>query len=481
MSDTTKSAEPLWMDQAEQSLPQASLRRVAILSLLVVVVGLGSVLTWASLASVDSAVPASGVVVASGKRKTITLLEGGILHELLVHEGDQVVAGQVLLRLDDVQVRATRDQAKAQYWSAIAKMTRLAAEAIDQRDLTFPTDLREAATGDPAVAAAMSAELHQFQVRWDALDASVRVQERKIAQQQAQIGAIRAQIASVGTRLSLTQEELQGVNFLMSRGLSTKPRQLDLLRTEADMRGQVQQSDAQLTQAMQMIAQIELETINTAESRRADISRERAETQSTLSDADQRLRAAADQLEKREIISPESGTITDLKYFTVGSSIAAGQPIMDLVPSGQHLLIEGNVAPERGRASSRRAAGQCPADGLQGASRPGHQRPPHLCRRRPPDGREQPARLCRARRARARRSARQARCVSRPRHAGRCPDRQRKSLGPEFPRQPHLRQSVPRDAGGVSVLRRPMAWGDWKRQANRPIVSIPVTRRKDLA
>ena len=131
----------------------------------------------------------------------------------------------------------------------------------------------------------------------------------------------------------------------MSRGLSTKPRQLDLLRTKADLSGQVGQLGAQLTQAMQMIAQIEFETISTAESRRADISRERAETQSALSDADQRLRAADDQLQKREIVAPEAGTITDVKFFTVGSSIVAGQPIMDLVPASQHLLIEGNVAP----------------------------------------------------------------------------------------------------------------------------------------
>ena len=120
---------------------------------------------------------------------------------------------------------------------------------------------------------------------------------------------------------------------------------MELRRTEADLRGQIGQLAAQLTQAMQAIAQIELETVNAAESRRADISRERAETQSALSDADQRLRAASDQLQKRDIIAPESGVITDLKYFTIGSSIVAGQPIMDLVPVTQHLLIEGNVAP----------------------------------------------------------------------------------------------------------------------------------------
>lgn len=346
MSDALRSSSgPLWLNEAEQTLPRMSLRRVAILSLLLIILGLGGVLTWAAFATVDSAVPATGLVVSSGKRKTVTLLEGGILNELLVHEGDHVAAGQVLLKLDDVQVRASRDQANVQYWSAIAKLARLATEAVDQRDLVFPADLRQIAVDDPAVAAALAAELRQFHVRWDALDASVRVQDRKVAQQQAQIGAIRAQIASFGIRLGLTQEELKGVNFLMARGLSTKSRQLDLLRADAEMRGQIGQLGAQLTQAMQAIAQIELETINVGESRKADISRERADTQSALSDADQRLRAATDQLRKREITSPEAGTITDLKYFTIGSSIAPSQPIMDLVPSNEHLLIEGNVMP----------------------------------------------------------------------------------------------------------------------------------------
>ncbi len=216
---------------------------------------------------------------------------------------------------------------------------------MDQRELSMPDPLRQAADEDPAVAAAVTAEMRQFEVRWAALDGSVRVQERKIAQEQAQIGGIRAQIASAGTRLGLIQEELQSVDFLLARGLAPKPRQLELRRTEAELRGQIGQFGNQLTQSMQTIAQIEFEILNAAETRRADISRERAETQSAMADAEQRLRAGNDQLQKREITAPEAGTITDLHFFTLGSSIVPGQPVMDLVPETQRLLIEGNVAP----------------------------------------------------------------------------------------------------------------------------------------
>ena len=341
------STEPLWLAESARNLPQASLRRVALASIVTIVFGLGGIATWAAFAKVDSAVPAAGVVVASGKRKTISLLESGLLRELLVHEGDQVQAGQVLLRLDDVQIRAARNQAKIQYWSAVAKAARLAAETVDQRVLPVAPDLRRAAAEDPAVAAAVAAETHQFEVRWAAVDSSVRVQDRKVAQTQAQIGAIRAQIASAGTRLSLVREELRNVDYLLARGLQTKPHQLELMRTEAELIGQIGQFGNQLTQAQQAIAQTELETLNAAEARRADISRERAETQSAQADAEERLLSTNDQLQKRKVAAPEAGTITDLKFFTVGSSIGAGQPIMDLAPASSRLLIEGAVAPNQ--------------------------------------------------------------------------------------------------------------------------------------
>jgi len=329
---------------APEPPPAGSLGRIAVLSLMTIVIGFGGLTLWAMVAQIESAVPATGYVVSAGKRKTVTLLESGILRELLVHEGDMVPAGTVLLRLDDVQVRAVRAQANVQYWAALARATRLMAESGDQRELVFPDRLIQAAQ-DPSVAAATDAERTQFRIRWGAVDASVRVQERKIAQTQAQIGALRAQMAASGTRFALMQEELRSVDFLLARGLSTRPHQLELRRAEAEAQGQVGQFGGQIAEAQQAIAGIELDILNTAQARRAEISRERAETQAALADAEQRLHAAEDQLQKRVITAPEPGVVTDLKFFTPGSSIAAGQPVLDLVPATTGLLIEGTVAP----------------------------------------------------------------------------------------------------------------------------------------
>ena len=338
-------ADTPWLTEAEASLPQGSLRRIAMLSLLTIVVGFGGLITWAALARIESAVPASGTVVASGKRKTVSLVDSGILKTLMVQEGEKVAAGQVLLRLDDVQPRAAMAQASVQYWSAVARAARLKAEAADGRTLPVSAALQDAAKADPAVAAAAAAEAYQFQSRWGALDANTRVEERKIAQQEAQITALRAQIASASVRMGLVKEELRGVNFLMARGLSTKPRQLELQRAEAELRGSIGQFAGQYNEARQIIAQVQSGLVNTLEARRADISRERSETQAAQADAEQRLTAARDLLQKREILAPEAGTVTDFKYFTPGSSIVAGQPVMDLVPDTQHMLVEGTVAP----------------------------------------------------------------------------------------------------------------------------------------
>jgi HlyD family secretion protein len=347
MTAVSENARLGWEHQVEEAVPGPSLRRIALLSALTLGLGFGGLLGWAALARLDSAVPAAGTVVAAGKRKTVSLLESGILKELLVHEGDVVAAGQPLLRMEDVQARSAYDGADVVYWQSMARIARLDAEAKDRRVLNFPPDLLTAAEtgGASGIAAAVEAERRQFAVRWDALDSQGRVDGRRIAQYKAQIAALDAQIAATRTHIELTTEELRGQEWLLARGFAPRNHVLEMRRDIADMRGQLGEQQAKLTETGQAIAQVEQETASTIETRRADISRERSETEATLADAQQRRRAAANTLAKQVVTAPEAGTVTDIKYFTPGSSIVAGQPVLDLVPLDDRLLIEGSVAP----------------------------------------------------------------------------------------------------------------------------------------
>jgi HlyD family secretion protein len=324
--------------------PQNPLRRVIMLSLLTIIIGFGGMLTWASVSQLEIAVPAPGVIVAAGRRKTISLMDPGILKQLLVAEGDQVAAGQVLLRLDDVQANAAVDQAAAQYWEAMAQATRLQAEALDSRTLTFPPELQRAAA-NPAIAAVLEAERHSFDARWATFDGTQQIGRRRIDQQRATEAALQGEIREVALQLQLYAQDQIATREMLGKGLATRVHAHELERAAAELRGQLNDLAGRLAETGQIIAQTELEILNAAQSRRTDITKDRSTVQAQMADAASRLRAAQDLLERRTITAPEAGVVTDLKFFTPGSSIVAGQPVLDLVPADSALLVEAMVAP----------------------------------------------------------------------------------------------------------------------------------------
>jgi HlyD family secretion protein len=327
-----------------EGLPVPSLRRLLWLSVAVIVLGFGGLLGWAAIAPLDSATPATGVIVAASKRKTVSLLDAGILKQLLVHEGDHVVPGQPLLQLDDEQARAVLDQVRAQYWGAVARAARLRTETADKRELVFPPALL-AAAADPAVAVQIKAEQRLFATRWDAFDATMRIGQSKIEQQQTQIAALTTQRKATQLRLDLVRDELRDIDFLRARGIETKTRWLDVSRGQAELVGMVAQLDGQIAGAGQAAGQTALELIGTAEQRRSDSSKDLQEAEAAILDAAQRVRGAEDVVAKRRMLSPEAGIVADLRFYTVGSSIGAGLPILDLVPEGDHLVVSAQVSP----------------------------------------------------------------------------------------------------------------------------------------
>jgi len=320
------------------------LRRIVILSLVTIVIGFGGTLGWASVSKLQIAVPAPGVIVSAGRRKTISLMDPGILKQLLVAEGDTVAAGQVLLRLDDVQATSAVDAAAAQYWGAMAQATRLQAEALDSRTLIYPPELQRAAK-DPAIAAELEAERHLFEARWATFDSTVQIGQRRIDQQRATEAALQGEIREVALRLQLFAQDQSATREMLAKGLATRVHANELERSAAELRGQLNDLAGHLAETRQLIAQTELEILNAAQSRRSDITKDRTTVEAQLADAGTRLRAARDLLERRVITAPEAGVVTDLKFFTPGSSISAGQPVLDLVPAGSALLVEATVSP----------------------------------------------------------------------------------------------------------------------------------------
>jgi HlyD family secretion protein len=344
MSATMNPDDAVPEAELEAAMPAPSLRRIALASTVSLVVGLGGLVAWAAATPIERAVVASGTLVAEGRRKTIQLLEPGLLRELLVREGETVAAGQPLLRLDVTQADAAANQARVQRWAAAARLARLRAEQSDQRALAFSPALLAAAAADPVVAAMVADEERFFAARWLAFDGQVAVQEARLAQFREQLIAASAQRAAFTTRLRATREELAGVNQLLARGYATRTRQLELQRAEAEFEGSMGQFAAQEAQMRQAIAQAELERGTLMLNRRSEIARDLQDAQALLADATERLRGAQDVLSRREVPAPEDGVVTDIRFVTPGSSIAAGQPVLDLVPRDDRLVVETQVA-----------------------------------------------------------------------------------------------------------------------------------------
>ncbi|WP_439577952.1 HlyD family type I secretion periplasmic adaptor subunit [Elioraea sp.] len=321
-----------------------SLRRLALTGLAVMMLGGGGLLGWAALATLDSAVPATGQLVVQSKRKTVSLLESGLLRELRVAEGQRVAAGDVLLRLDDAQPRALVTQASARVVAAEARVARLRAEMADRDRPVFPDSL---GVGIDATLAAplLAAEAALFEARREAYEGAVAVQQRRIAQLEQQIAAHEAQAVAYRTRLRLVEQELRGVNDLLARGFATRTRALEMQRMVAELEGQVGELDARSAEARQAIAQAELEILNLRTTRRNEAAREMQDAVGQAAAGRAQLAAADDLLRRAVVVSPDAGTVTDLRFFTPGSSIVAGQPVMDIVPADDALVIEAAVSP----------------------------------------------------------------------------------------------------------------------------------------
>ena len=333
------------LEEAAEAYPLPSLRRIALAAVLTVALGFGGLGTWAALTPLDSAVPASGAFIAAGKRKTVTLLSSGVLKALLVKEGDHVAAGQTLFLLDDVQTQAAAKQAEAQYWGAVARAARLEAEIADARSMTLPDDLLAAAGQDPAIAAMLSAERALFATRWSAFDGTARITARKVQQLQTQVAALQSQIQSLQLRLGITLEEARGIATLQRDGFAPRTQLLEAQRAVSQAQSDLADAHGRMDGALSAIEQTKLELVNTVQTRHSDAARDLGEIKATLADVSQRLAATRDTLAHSVVSAPEAGAVTDIKFFTPGSSITAGQPVLDIVPADGRLLIEAGIQP----------------------------------------------------------------------------------------------------------------------------------------
>jgi len=335
-----------WCSVPTPTSPRTRLRGVTLagnLLILCFVLGLG---TWSGFAPLESAAGASGVVESESSRKTIQHLEGGIIREILVADGDVVRAGQTLISLEDTKARAEAQSLQGQLWDATAREARLQAEQHGEERVSFPEKLEMAQHTNPSVAAVLAGQQSIFETRRQVFQSQGAVNREKRLQVEKEIEGLRAQKSAASRRVEIVREEADTVAMLVSKGLERRPRLLTLEREMADIEGRRGEIVAQISRAEQVINESKVTLLKLENDRQSEIAQSLREAQSQIFQIRERLQAADDQLLRTEVKAPEDGVVTDLRIHTPGGVVAAGAPLMDLVPRQDRLIVTARVRPE---------------------------------------------------------------------------------------------------------------------------------------
>lgn len=309
--------------------------------ILVLAGGFGS---WAALAPLARGAVAAGQVVAEGHRKQVQHLEGGIVAEILVRDGDGVAVGQPLLRLDGTQAEARMTAALAARDALDARIARLEAELAGRDAPDFSAILPERRT-IPATARLLTAEAELFDTRRRALDAELSLIEQKRLGESGRIRGLEAQAAAGRVQLSLTRDELTDQRQLLEKGFARRPRVLDLERREAELVGRDGALVADMAQSRIRMAEAGIEAIRKRQGFLESVLDELRAAQDKRSALDKEIKAVADILAHLEIRATETGAVHELKVRTVGGVVAPGDTLLEIVPEGGALTLEARVSP----------------------------------------------------------------------------------------------------------------------------------------
>lgn len=317
-------------------------RGIRRLGMTIVLVTFGIFGTWAALAPLSNAVHGSGFVTVQSYRKTVQHLEGGIVKELNVRDGDSVKKGDPLIVLDESQLSAEYESTRNQLIVARYKEARLRAER-DQLEAIPPVELK--GTDSERAQEALAGEQQVFMSRHASRLGEISVQRERISQLKAQIGGLEEMIRTKqGLEKSYSGEivqlkDLLAQGFVDNQRLLESQRKLDMLRTEvADHKSTIAKTKLQ-------ISETELQIVQLDKKFNAEVADELAKVQAEVFDLQEKEAALNDRLSRIVIRAPESGMVLDMKVHTVGGVVQAATPLMDIVPITSDLVVEAKVSP----------------------------------------------------------------------------------------------------------------------------------------
>jgi HlyD family secretion protein len=312
-----------------------------VIAAVLLVAGLGG---WAMTTEFTGAVIAAGQLVVDSNVKKVQHPTGGVVGKLNVREGKEVKAGDIVVSLDDTQIRANRDIVVKALNELAARQAREEAERDGLDKVTFPAELL-ARKSDPDVAKAVTGEQRQFEIRRTSREGQKAQLRERMTQLRQEIGGYEAQITSKDKQVEWVGKELVGVYELWEKNLIPYTRVTSLEREKERLVGERGQLMAAIAQSKGKIAEIELQILQVDQDMRTEVGKDLAELRARTAELIERKVAAEDQLKRVDIRAPIDGVVLQLTVHTVGGVITAGEAIMLIVPQTDTLQVEAKIPP----------------------------------------------------------------------------------------------------------------------------------------
>jgi HlyD family type I secretion membrane fusion protein len=322
-----------------------SCKRTLIFGWIVIGILFGGFGTWAGVAPLSSAAIAPGTVVVDSNRKSVQHLEGGVIREILVRDGDPVEAGQVLLRLDGANVRAAIASLQPMLATNKAYKARLLAERDGLDRIVFPEDLAAEAEANPATAQILVGQRRIFETRRNALAGEKALNANRLAQSRQRLEGLQRQFEVKRREMALMRKELSDQQTLLGSGYTTKRRVASAERTVQQLESEYADLQSKVEETKVLVERYELEDKQIDKNFVEQVENEVYQVDHESYQLLERMRAIQDQYGRLDVRAPVSGVVVNMVAHTVGGVVAPGSPILDIVPKNDKLMIEAQVRP----------------------------------------------------------------------------------------------------------------------------------------
>lgn len=330
-------------DVVDKMANEDEYQNVGRLGLKILALGLGGFFLFAAFVPLDEGVPTQGVVAIETKRKAVQHLQGGIVKEVLVKEGQWVEQDEPLLRLGDATVRAGFEPARQQYFSLKAIEARLRAEQLDQKTIAFDPALLEAASADQKLAQNLKDQLQLLQTRRSGLQATLGSLRESALGQQSIVDSCALIDTQRRRQLLSLEADVKGMQELVRDEYAPKSRLNELERQLAETRSQIAENFSNQLRARQAILEIRQREISARSDYLKEVEQQLSQIRPEIVSQTERFKAATEELKNTELRAPASGQVVGLQVQSVGGVVQPGQRIMDIVPRDELLILETRI------------------------------------------------------------------------------------------------------------------------------------------